>query len=209
MTADRPHAPAPAPAPAPPLRRKDRHLDDDAWVDRFLAGAPIGHLAIAPEGKPTVHSHNFWAHGDAIYSHGSQRGALALVTAEGPITACFTITEHGRILVADAAVDFGTEFASVVAYGLFGRVEDPAEKLRVLEGLMAKYAPAFEPGRDYRPTSPDDMARTIVYRFDVERRIAKHNVRAPEHRTALYPPFSFLDEERAEGRLTNQPKPAG
>jgi nitroimidazol reductase NimA-like FMN-containing flavoprotein (pyridoxamine 5'-phosphate oxidase superfamily) len=114
------------PKPASPLRRKDRHLDDEAWIDRFLAGAPIGHLAFAPEGRPTIHSHNFWAAGDAIYSHGSQRGALALATSGGPIPACFTVTEHGRILVADAAADFGTEFASVITTGCL-LVEDDDE----------------------------------------------------------------------------------
>jgi hypothetical protein len=73
---------------------------------------------------------------------------------------------------------------------------------------MRKYVPHLAPGRDYRPASPEDVHRTNVYRLDVERRIAKHNIRAEEHRSAPYPEFSFIDEERAADRLTNRPKPA-
>jgi uncharacterized protein len=198
-------APAPAPAPAP-VRRRDRHLDDEAWVDRFLAAAPICQVALAPDGLPTIHTHNFWADGDAIYSHGAQRGALAAATAGGPIPACFTAVEHGRILVADEAAEFGTEYASVVAYGTLSRATDEAECLRALDGLMNKYAPGFAPLRDYRPPEPIDLRRTVVYRFDVERRIAKHLVKEATEPSVPYPPFSFIDELRAAGRLTNPKK---
>jgi uncharacterized protein len=209
MTDDRrpPSPPAAGPAPAP-VRRRDRHLDDEAWVDRFLAAAPICQVALAPDGLPTIHTHNFWADGDAIYSHGAQRGALAAATADGPVPACFTAVEHGRILVADEAAEFGTEYASVVAYGTLTRVTDEAECLRALAGLMAKYAPGFVSGRDYRPAEPVDLRRTVVYRFDVERRIAKHLVKDADEPAVPYPPFSFIDELRAAGRLTNPKKAA-
>ena len=160
-------------------------------------------------GEPTIHSHNFWADGDAIYHHGARRGALADLLAAGPVKACFTVTEAGRILVADAAVDFGTEFASVVAYGTLRVVDDEAEQWRVQDGLMRKYAPGFEAGRDYRPADADDLRRMAVYRLDVERRIAKHNIRAADHPAVPYPAFSFIDEERAADRLTNRPKAGG
>lgn len=198
-----------AATPHSPLRRKDRHLEDEAWIDRLLEGAPIGHLAmIGPDGEPTIHSHNFWANGDAIYHHGAPRGALALALSEGPCHACFTVTEAGRILVADAAVDFGTEFASVVAWGTLSLVDDAAEQAHALDGLMRKYVPHLAPGRDYRPASPEEVHRTNVYRLDVARRIAKHNIRAEGHPSVPYPAFSFIDEERAADRLTNRPKPA-
>ena len=198
-----------APKPASPLRRKDRHLTEEAWIARLLAGAPIGHLALVNhDGELTIHSHNFWAAGDAIYHHGAPRGALAVAIAVGPLAGCFTVTEAGRILVADEAADFGTEFASVVAWGILSRVENEAECVRALDGLMRKYVPQLEPGRDYRAPNPAEIRRTNVYRFDVERRIAKHNIRAEGHPSIPYPAFSFIDEERAADRLTNRPKPA-
>ena len=195
--------------PHSPLRRKDRHLDDEAWIDRLLQGAAIGHLAvIGQDGEPTIHSHNFWAHGASIFHHGAPRGALAVAVSAGPMHACFTVAEAGRILVADAAVDFGTEFASVIAWGTLSRVDDQVECTQALDRLMRKYVPDLVPGRDYRPASPEDVHRTNVYRLDVERRIAKHNIRAEGHPSAPYPAFSFIDEERAADRLTNRPKAA-
>jgi hypothetical protein len=198
-----------AATPHSPLRRKDRRLDDEAWIDRLLEGAAIGHLAmVGPDGEVTIHSHNFWAHGTAIYHHGAPWGALAEAVSAGPLHACFTVTEAGRILVADAAVDFGTEFASVVAWGVVSRVDGERESAQALDGLMRKYLPHLVPGRDYRPASPEEVRRTYVYRLDVERRIAKHNIRAAGHPSVPYPAFSFIDEERAADRLTNRPKPS-
>jgi hypothetical protein len=34
--------------------------------------------------------------------------------------------------------------------------------------LLDKYAPHLEAGRDYRPTTDDELKRTAVYRVDIE-----------------------------------------
>ena len=42
-------------------------------------------------------------------------------------------------------------YASVVAFGTIRVLEDDEEKRRALDGLLAKYFPALQPGKEYRP----------------------------------------------------------
>jgi len=42
--------------PLTQVRRRDRALEDGDWLDRFLAEAPVGHLAIVWEGQPFLHT---------------------------------------------------------------------------------------------------------------------------------------------------------
>jgi nitroimidazol reductase NimA-like FMN-containing flavoprotein (pyridoxamine 5'-phosphate oxidase superfamily) len=193
--------------PPTAIRRRDRALVDEEWIDRFLAMAPLGHLAVCYEGQPVLHSNIFWYDGSGrIYWHTAQVGKLRAVLDTGVGRGCFTVTEQGRILPAGTPLDFSTEYASVVIYGPVRVVEDPAEKRFGLEGLMAKYAPQLQPGRDYEPMPDDDVARTSVYCLEVETRVGKHNVKPTDYPAYPCPAPSFIDLEREAGRATLKPK---
>src|SRR5581483_11464178 len=122
------------------VRRRDRSLSDDVWIDRYLSIAPAGHLAICWEGEPLLHSNIFWFDGGGrIYFHTAAVGKLrAVVEASGPARGCFSVTELGRLLPADTPLNFSTEYASVQAYGTLRLETDPGAKQAALEGLMAK-----------------------------------------------------------------------
>ncbi len=188
------------------VRRKDRTLDDPAWIDRFLESAAVGHLALAWQGQPLIHSNLFWFDGSAIYLHGAPAGKLRAILDRGPARAAFSVTELGRLLPAGTPMDFSTEYASVIAYGSVRVVADAAECRRALEGLMAKYAPHLEAARDYEPMPDDDVERTTVYRIDLDERVAKHNVKPVDYPAYDYGGGSFIDAERAAGRTTLRPK---
>src|SRR4051794_23801346 len=147
------------------VRRRDRGLTDDAWIDRYLSVAPVGHLAICWQGEPLLHSNIFWFDGDRrIYFHTAGVGKFrSVVDASGSTRGCFSITELGRLLPAGTPLDFSTEYASVQAYGVLCLESDPAAKLAALEGLMAKYAPQLQPGVDYTPMPPGDVEQTSVF----------------------------------------------
>jgi nitroimidazol reductase NimA-like FMN-containing flavoprotein (pyridoxamine 5'-phosphate oxidase superfamily) len=194
--------------PLDQVRRRDRALTEPEWQDRFLATAPLGHLALCWEGQPLIHSNIFWYDAGLIYVHTAAVGKLRAVLEhrEGGLPACFTVTEYGRILPAGTPLDFSTEYASVIAYGPLRLVTDPAEKRHGLEGLMEKYAPHLVPGVDYTPMPEGDVAQTSVYRLDVETRVGKHNVKPLDYPAYPYPCPSFIEAERAAGRHTLKPK---
>ncbi len=190
------------------VRRRDRGLTDDLWIDRYLSIAPIGHLAICWEGEPLLHSNIFWFDGERrIYFHTAAVGKFRSVVHAGEAArGCFSITELGRLLPADTPLNFSTEYASVQAYGTLALEHDPAAKKHALEGLMAKYAPHLEPGADYTPMPDADVTQTSVFCFEIEERVGKHNVKPDEYPAYVYPGCSFIDEERTAGRATVKAK---
>jgi nitroimidazol reductase NimA-like FMN-containing flavoprotein (pyridoxamine 5'-phosphate oxidase superfamily) len=192
--------------PLTQVRRKDRVLADEKWMDRMLAISALGHLAISHEGQPLLHSNYFWFDGEHLYWHTAQVGKLRAILEQGAARACFTVTEFGRVLPAGTPFDFSTEYASVILYGTVCVVDDAVEKKYALEGVMTKYAPQLVAGVDYEPMPDSDIAITSVYRFDIETRVGKHNVKPEEYPAYPYPHGSFIDAEREAGRATMRPK---
>ncbi|MFN8526955.1 MAG: pyridoxamine 5'-phosphate oxidase family protein [Chloroflexota bacterium] len=192
--------------PVTTVRRKDRQLTDDEWMDRLLTMQPVGHMAFVWDDAPMIHSNIFWFDGPRIYWHTAAVGRLPAAFQQGPRRACFTVTELGRILPNYTPLEFSTEYASVVVYGTLRLVDDFAEKKRALEGLMTKYAPHLEPGRDYDPMPDEDVNQTSVFCLDVDSRVGKHNVKPADYPAYTLPVASFIDAERDAGRATVKPK---
>ncbi len=80
----------------------------------------------------------------------------------------FSVAAMGRLLPASEALEFSVEYAGVVAFGAGQIVDDEAEAKSALQALLNKYAPHLVPDRDYRSTTNEELARTAVYRIDVE-----------------------------------------
>ncbi len=195
--------------PLTQVRRKDRVLAEDEWQDRFLTMAPIGQLAVAFEGQPFVHTNFFWYDGEHVYMHTAQVGKLRAMLDTGEARACFTVSEFGRVLPAGTPFDFSTEYASMVLYGEIRVVVDADEKRRALEGLMEKYAPHLVPGVDYVPMPESDIKLTSVFALDIATRVGKHNVKPDDYPAYPNPGGSFIDTERAAGRITMSKKELG
>lgn len=187
--------------PLTQIRRKDRALDD-TWIDRMLSTAAVGHIALVLDGQPLLTSNLFWFDGARLYWHAAPVGKFRAVVESGADRACFSVSEHGRILPAATSFDFSTEYASVVAYGTVRVVSDPDEKRRALDGLMAKYAPHLEPGVDYEPMPDRDVDLTSVFCMEIDSRVGKHNVKPADYPAYAYPGGSFIDAEREAGRTT-------
>ena len=151
------------------IRRRDRAVQDDAWIRAKLHRAPWGVLATTHQGQPFVNSNLFVfdeaAH--AIYTHTAHEGRTRS-NVEGDGRVCFTVGEMGRLLPADTALEFSVEYASVVVFGHATIVADEDEARHGLQLLLDKYAPHLQPGRDYRPITPGELARTTVYRVQIE-----------------------------------------
>lgn len=153
------------------LRRRDRGKDD-AWVAAFMKRAAYGFLATVGNGGQPFLNSNLFVYDDTgggrrIYLHthrtGRTRDNLELA---GKVA--FSTVAMGRLLPAPEALEFSVEYAGVVAFGTGRVVEDQDEARTALQMLLDKYAPHLRPGVDYRATTDDELARTAVYRIDVE-----------------------------------------
>ncbi len=161
------------------LRRSDRGTDD-AWIAERLRMAAVGTLATVRDGRPFLNT-NLFAHEPAGSPHAPEagRGTIWLHTAHvgrtaanvalgEPAPACFSVFEMGRLLPDDRALEFSVEYAGVVAFGTGRVVGTAAEQRHGLDLLMAKYAAHLAPDADYEPPTDADLARTAVFRVDVE-----------------------------------------
>jgi nitroimidazol reductase NimA-like FMN-containing flavoprotein (pyridoxamine 5'-phosphate oxidase superfamily) len=150
------------------VRRADRAVTDYAWIEAMLRRAPMGVLATIHEGQPFVNSNLFvYDPADhAIYMHTANVGRTR-ANVEGDERVCFTVTEMGRLLPADEALEFSVEYTGVVVFGRAAIIEGDAAE-RALQLLLDKYFPHLAPGRDYRPITPDELKRTSVYRIQID-----------------------------------------
>lgn len=152
-------------------RRRDRSKDE-AWIRTVLDRVVWGTLAVeANGGPPYVNTNLFVRAGDRLYLHTAAHGGLVdLVARDGDEgrPATFTAAVFGRLLPAPTALEFSVEYAAVVASGLLTRVDDEGEATAALHALLERYAPDLQRGVDYREVVPSELARTAVFRFDID-----------------------------------------
>jgi len=173
--------------PLTQIRREDRAVTDEAWIKDFLQQAPFGVLAMSHNGQPFVNT-NLFAYDEAahaIYLHTARVGRTpATVTANQQV--CFSISQMGRLLPADVALEFSVEYAGVMIFGPANLLTEAAEKEYGLQLLLDKYFPHLHPGQDYRAITPEELKRTAVYRIDIEQWSGKQKQVAEEFPGAFF-----------------------
>jgi len=151
------------------VRRSDRAVEDDDWIRALLHRAQVGSLATLHGDQPFLNMNLFVydeaAH--AIYMHTARVGRTAANIAQFE-KVCFGISTMGRLLPADEALEFSVEYSGVVVFGRGHIVHDRSAAKRCLQMLLDKYFPHLQPERDYRPIVEQELARTSVYRIDID-----------------------------------------
>ncbi len=150
-------------------RRKDRTIEDEAWIEAFLLKAPFGILATSLDGQPFINSNLFVYDPEAyaIYIHTSTEGRTRYNVEMNP-RACFSVSEMGRLLPASTARNFSVEYSGVTVFGQIHVLDNEAEAQHGLQLLLDKYFPHLHPGQEYRSIQADELADTAVYRLDIE-----------------------------------------
>ncbi len=151
------------------LRRKDKAVEDEAWIGDLLRRGAFGVLATCQAGQPYARPSLYVYHPErrAIYFHGARHGRTPESLAADP-RVCFCVSQMGRLLPASAAVEFGVEYASAIVFGRAVWVEDRQEAGEALQMILEKYCPHLRPGQDYRPIAPAELDRTAVFRIEIE-----------------------------------------
>jgi hypothetical protein len=160
------------------VRRNDREVTDETWIRALLHHAPVGYLATVHGDQPFINS-NLFVYDEAahiIYMHTARKGRTQANidsngSAERPTErskVCFTVSEMGRLLPANVALEFSVEYKGVVVFGCGEVINDPVEASAALQKLLNKYAPHLKPGQDYRPVVEEELKRTAVFRIHIE-----------------------------------------
>jgi nitroimidazol reductase NimA-like FMN-containing flavoprotein (pyridoxamine 5'-phosphate oxidase superfamily) len=150
-------------------RRRDRAVEDEAWIRALLHRAPMGVLATVYDGQPFINS-NLFVFDEAtyaIYMHTARVGRTQ-TNVEASERVCFSVSEMGRLLPAEVALEFSVEYAGVLVFGTAQIIRDEAQAAYALQLLLDKYFAHLRPGVDYRPIAPAELAHTTVYRIAIE-----------------------------------------
>ncbi len=163
------------------VRRRDRAVADDDWIAALLRRAPLASLATIADGQPFINS-NLFVYDEArhvIYMHTARYGRTR-ANLERDERVCLSVSEMGRLLPADVALEFSVEYSGAAVFGRGAVVEDVDEAAHGLQLLLNKYFAHLRPGEHYRPSTLEEVARTSVYRITIEEWSGKRKVVAED-----------------------------
>ncbi|WP_345792269.1 pyridoxamine 5'-phosphate oxidase family protein [Thauera sp. JM12B12] len=159
---------------APSARTRVRRLPERAQYDAdtvaaIVDAAMICTVAFQIDGVvhaiPTLH----WREGEHLYIHGAK--ASRMLTALTAGEACVTIALADGLVLARSAMHHSMNYRSVVIYGRFEPVTEPAHKL----GSLRAFIEGLYPGRwdRLRPISDKELNATALLRIALDEASAK------------------------------------
>lgn len=158
------------------VRRRDRAVEDDEWIRSFLEAAPSCVVATESDGwpfaTPLVFAYDSESH--CVYFHTGRAGRLFSNVAGNP-RVCLSAFKMGKLAAATKASGFDVEYESVTVFGSARVLGDAEEAVRGLRLLLDKYFPELRYGRDYDGIASQELARTAVYRLDIDSWSGKRN----------------------------------
>jgi len=111
---------------------------------------------------------------NALYFHTGRAGRIFANIAANP-RVCFNACRMGELIAETAAWRFDVAYDSVVVFGKATVLMDAEEATRALCLLLAKYFPDLRYGEDYTPITREQLAKTAVYRLEIEAWSGKRN----------------------------------
>ncbi|MFY9553092.1 MAG: pyridoxamine 5'-phosphate oxidase family protein [Blastocatellia bacterium] len=135
---------------------------DRGVVYRILDEGFICHVGFVSGQKPVVIPTSYWRIDDDLYIHGSAASRM-LRSLEQGIDVCVTVTLIDGLVLARSAFHQSINYRSVVVFGKALSVEDPDEKMR----LMEAFTNHIVPGRwgEIRWPTESELRATIVLKL--------------------------------------------
>jgi nitroimidazol reductase NimA-like FMN-containing flavoprotein (pyridoxamine 5'-phosphate oxidase superfamily) len=157
-------------------QRRPQHVQDEAWIYKFLSRAQIGHIATRWDEQPFINPTTFWFDAERceIVFHSNIVGRVRANSSRHE-QVCFEASEFGRLLPSNVALEFSIQYESVIVFGQIRVLQDFEEKRRALYGLIGKYFPTMTAGQEYRPITDKELKRTSVYAIAIDSWSGKRN----------------------------------
>ena len=163
-----PHTTAPSPRTRVRRLPERAHYDADT-IAAIVDAAMLCTVAFQIDGMvhaiPTIH----WREGEHLYIHGAKGSRMLKALTEGE--ACVTIALADGLVLARSALHHSMNYRSVVIYGRFEAVTEPAYKLASLRAFID----GLYPGRwdTLRPINDKELNATSVLRIALDEASAK------------------------------------
>lgn len=178
-------------------QRRPELTRDEAWIKDFLHHGFIARVGHISNGQPFITPTNYWYDepNQQVIFHSNLAGRIRSNLQANP-RAVLEVSEVGRLLPANTALEFSIQFRSVMVYGNVKLLQG-AEAEAALYGLIGKYFPRLTAGQEYRPITSKELASTSVYALQIESWTGKENWMEQADQLPDWPPLpkQVLDGE--------------
>ena len=174
-------------------QRRPEYARDDEWIRGFLRGGQVAHIGSRWDEQPfvTPTSYYFDEPGHRLIFHSNISGRLR-ANIERHERVCAEVSQMGKLLPSNVALEFSLQYRSVVVFGTAHVVAAAAEQAEMLHLLIAKYFDGLRAGEGYRGATDKELKRTSVYALQIESWSGKENWKNRAEQSTEWP---ALDEK--------------
>jgi hypothetical protein len=157
-------------------QRLPEYEREDEWIRPFVQRGQIAHVATHWEGQPFITPSTYWYDEDRhrLIFHSNINGRVR-ANIDRHAEVCVEISELGRLLPSNIALEFSLQYRSVLIFGKARIVEGDEESRNLMEALVRKYFPELRGGVDYRSPTANELKRTSVYEIQIGSWSGKEN----------------------------------
>lgn len=143
------------------MRRKEKEITDKSEIESIIRKSLVCRLGLADNGTPYIVPLCFGYKDNSLYFHSAKEGRkIEILKRNNGI--CFEFDDNLEVQAGKAACDWGMKYRSVIGYGQAFFVEDPEEKRKALDIIMAQYADGtFE-------YSEKALGKALVIKVEIE-----------------------------------------
>lgn len=118
------------------MRKVNQEITDKAIIEEILQNSRVCRLGISDKGFPYILPFNYGYRDNQIYIHCALTGKKIDLLRENS-NVCFEIEQTADIVKNDKACKWATTYRSIVGYGRVDIIDDPVQKQKGLEIIMA------------------------------------------------------------------------
>ena len=157
-------------------QRLKEYAQNDKWIIDFLGRSNICHIATHWDEQPFITPSTFFYRADKhdIIFHSNIVGRVR-ANSERHSEVSFEISEYGKFLPSNVALEFSLQYESVIGFGKIKIIAEDQAKHSALSKLIQKYFPNMEAGKEYRPITEKELKQTSVYSITIESWSGKRN----------------------------------
>lgn len=144
---------------------RTRFINSQPEIDAIIAKCDVCYVGMTdPEGYPYVVPFNFGYYDGIIYLHSAQHGKKIDILTQNPAVCIVFSTDHKLNFQSEqVACSYSMHYRSVQAFGKVEFVNDPDEKILILNRVMSNYT---HKEFSYNPPS---LREVCTYKIKVER----------------------------------------
>jgi nitroimidazol reductase NimA-like FMN-containing flavoprotein (pyridoxamine 5'-phosphate oxidase superfamily) len=171
-------------------QRLPEYQRGEEWIRAFLHKAQVAHIASLWDDQPFITPSTFFYDeaGHRLIFHSNISGRVRANLERHP-KVCVEVSEMGRLLPSNVAMEFSLQYRSVLVFGTARILDGMEEKREALHALIGKYFPHLRPGKEYRPATDKELQRTTVYEIKIESWSGKENWKEAAEQSPEWPPL--------------------